>query len=63
MTPDMVRLAIGLPDSIKRDGQEETWGYAVFENDYQPMKKYVYFVYFDQGWSQKPPETRTCSRP
>ncbi len=49
MTPDMVRLAVGLPDSITRDGQKETWGYAVFENDYQPVKKYVYFVYFDQG--------------
>ncbi len=49
MTGDMVRLAVGLPDSITRDGEKETWGYAVFENDYQPVKKYVYFVYFDQG--------------
>ena len=49
MTSDMVRLAVGLPDSITRDGEKETWGYAVFENDYQPVKKYVYFVYFEQG--------------
>jgi hypothetical protein len=49
MTGDMVRSAIGLPDSISRDGDKETWGYAVLENDFQPEKKYVYFVYFDLG--------------
>ena len=49
MTGDMVRSAMGLPDSISRDGDKETWGYAVLENDYQPMKKYVYFVYFEVG--------------
>ncbi len=49
MTGDMVRSAIGLPDSITRDGESETWGYAVFENDYQPVKKTVYFVYFNLG--------------
>lgn len=49
MTGDMVRAAIGLPDSITREGDTEVWGYAVFENDYQPVKKYVYFVYFELG--------------
>ena len=49
MTGDMVRSAIGLPDSISRDGDKETWGYAILENDYQPEKKYVYSVYFELG--------------
>ena len=49
MTGEMVRSAIGLPDSISRNGDTETWGYAILENDYQPEKKYIYFVYFDLG--------------
>ncbi len=49
MTGDMVRAAIGLPDSITREGNTEKWGYAVMVGDYQPVQKYVYFVFFENG--------------
>lgn len=49
MTPDMVRAAIGLPDAISRTPGGETWQYKVFVGDYQPVKKTVYTVYFQDG--------------
>ena len=49
MTGDMVRMAIGLPDEMVRDGNVEKWGYAVMEGDYQPTEKFVYFVFFKNG--------------
>lgn len=49
MTSQMVRAALGIPDSISRDGYEEKWGYAILVGDYQPHKEFVYFVYFRYG--------------
>ena len=49
MTGDMVRAAIGLPDSISRHEDTEKWGYAVMVGDYQPREKFVYFVFFKNG--------------
>ena len=49
MTGDMVRAAIGLPDKMTREGDTETWGYAIMEGGYEPREKYVYFVFFKNG--------------
>lgn len=49
MTGDMVRAAIGLPDKTSRQEDIEEWGYAVMVGDYQPIEKFVYFVYFKNG--------------
>jgi outer membrane protein assembly factor BamE (lipoprotein component of BamABCDE complex) len=49
MTGDMVRAAIGLPDKTSRQGDTEEWGYAVMVGDFQPIEKFVYFVYFKNG--------------
>ncbi len=46
MSSEMVRTAIGIPDSISRDGDEDKWGYAILVGDYEPHKEFVYFVYF-----------------
>jgi hypothetical protein len=46
MNSEMVRTAIGIPDSISRDGDEEKWGYAILVGDYELCKEFVYFVYF-----------------
>ncbi len=46
MTGEMVREAIGLPDKIDREGNREKWSYAVMVGDYQPVQKFVYFVFF-----------------
>jgi outer membrane protein assembly factor BamE (lipoprotein component of BamABCDE complex) len=48
MTPEMVAGALGTPDSISKEGDEEKWGYAILvdEDDAPAMKKFVYFVYF-----------------
>ena len=53
MTSDMVRAALGLPDSISRDGDKEKWGYAIQVGDYEPRKEFVYFVYFKYGVVEK----------
>ena len=49
MTGAMVRAAIGLPDKTSRQGDTEEWGYAVMVGDFQPVEKFVYFVYFKNG--------------
>jgi len=49
MTSEMVRTALGIPDAISREGDQEKWGYAINEGDYQPTEKLVFFVYFKYG--------------
>jgi len=49
MTGDMVRAALGIPDQISRQGDEERWGYAIKVGDYQPRDELVFFVYLRQG--------------
>ena len=49
MTGDMVRAAIGLPDKITRQGDIEKWGYAIMAGGYQPVEKFVYFVFLKNG--------------
>jgi len=46
MTGEMVRAALGVPDSISREGDQERWGYAILVDDYQPRQEFVFFVYF-----------------
>jgi outer membrane protein assembly factor BamE (lipoprotein component of BamABCDE complex) len=47
MTSEMVRAALGEPDTVSRQGDEEKWGYATFveRGDAPPDKKFVYFVH------------------
>jgi outer membrane protein assembly factor BamE (lipoprotein component of BamABCDE complex) len=45
MTGDMVRAALGIPDAISRQGDEERWGYAVMVGDIQPQEELAFFVY------------------
>ena len=49
MTGEMVRAALGLPDDISRQGDEERWGYAIKVGDYEPKEELVFFVYLRQG--------------
>ena len=49
MNSEMVRAAIGIPDAISRNGDQEKWGYAILEGDYEPRKEFVFFVYFKYG--------------
>jgi len=49
MTGEMVRAALGIPDAISRQGDEERWGYAVQVGDYQPRDELVFFVYLRYG--------------
>jgi len=51
MTQEMVRVSLGKPDAVTKEGGEEKWGYAImivpaFEPHYE---KFVYFVYFREG--------------
>ena len=48
MTPEMVAGALGRPDSISKEGDEEKWGYAILvdDDDAPAMNEFVYFVYF-----------------
>jgi outer membrane protein assembly factor BamE (lipoprotein component of BamABCDE complex) len=50
MTPDMVVAALGKPDAIIKNGEEE-WGYALStERGMGDIEKdFVYFVYFKRG--------------
>ena len=51
MTPEMVKAALGRPDAISREGDEEKWGYAI--NVEYGMggiyRELVYFVYLKKG--------------
>lgn len=49
MTADMARAALGIPDAISRQGDEERWGYAVMVGDIQPQEELVFFVYLRYG--------------
>jgi len=49
MTGEMVRAALGIPDAISRQGDEERWGYAIKVGDYEPREELVFFVYLKQG--------------
>ena len=51
MTREMVREALGEPDTIAPQGNEEKWGYAVIvvPGDAPRYKKFVYFVHFKEG--------------
>ncbi|MFH1349944.1 MAG: outer membrane protein assembly factor BamE [Pseudomonadota bacterium] len=53
MTTDMVLAALGKPDAISPMGDEERWGYAVFETTGRGFvdvtKKFVFSVSFKNG--------------
>lgn len=49
MTGDMVRAAIGLPDKIHREEDQEKWSYAIMVGGYQPEQQFVYSVFFKNG--------------
>jgi outer membrane protein assembly factor BamE (lipoprotein component of BamABCDE complex) len=49
MTGEMVRAALGIPDAISRQGDEERWGYAITVGDIQPQEELVFFVYLRYG--------------
>jgi outer membrane protein assembly factor BamE (lipoprotein component of BamABCDE complex) len=49
MTADMVRAALGIPDAISRQGDEERWGYGVMVGNIQPQEELVFFVYLRYG--------------
>jgi hypothetical protein len=47
MMPEMVEAALGKPDAITREGDEETWGYEIIiDNFAYARRKLVYFVHF-----------------
>ena len=47
MTPEMVRAALGKPDSVSTEGGEEVWGFAYWEVTFSSQRKILaYFVYF-----------------
>lgn len=51
MNDNMVTAALGEPDSISHDGDEEKWGYAnyVSYGMGSVSKKFVYFIFFQDG--------------
>jgi len=49
MTSEMVRTALGIPDTISRQEDKEKWGYGIQVGDYQPREELVFFVYFKYG--------------
>ena len=50
MSADMVAAALGKPDAISRDGEEEKWGYAVDDmSGWNLRRTFVYFVYLKDG--------------
>jgi len=47
MTREMVRAALGSPDSISREDEEEVWGYAYWLFSGESSRQvFVYFVHF-----------------
>ncbi|MGD9040371.1 MAG: outer membrane protein assembly factor BamE [Desulfobacteraceae bacterium] len=50
MMPEMVEAALGRPDAITREKDEDTWGYEVIiDNFAHARRKLVYFVHFKDG--------------
>src|SRR5512134_328893 len=46
MTRDMVKAALGNPESVSREGNEEVWGYAYYEKMGEKVREeFVFFVY------------------
>ena len=47
MTPEMVKVALGNPDSVSTKDGEEVWGFAYWEVTFSSQRKiFAYFVYF-----------------
>ena len=47
MTPEMVQAALGKPDAVTREGDEEIWGYEIIIDTYVHYRReLVYFVHF-----------------
>jgi len=47
MTPEMVRAALGNPDSVSIKEGEEVWGFAYWQVTFASQRKiFAYFVYF-----------------
>lgn len=50
MMPEMVEAALGKPDAITREGDEETWGYEIIIDNFVHIRRQlVYFVHFKNG--------------
>lgn len=50
MSREMVVAALGKPDDISLEGDEEKWGYAELkQNGWNFYKKFVEFIYFKEG--------------
>jgi len=50
MMPEMVQAALGKPDAITREGDEETWGYEIIIDNFVNIRRQlVYFVHFKNG--------------
>ena len=50
MTPEMVEAALGKPDAVSNEGDEETWGYEVIIDHFTHIRRQlVYFVHFKNG--------------
>lgn len=50
MTPEMAEAALGKPDAITRQGDEETWGYEIIIDNFVNIRRQlVYFVHFRNG--------------
>lgn len=53
MTKEMVAAALGQPDRISYEGNEEIWGFAAYlpsnYGERAVVKKLVYFVFFGNG--------------
>ncbi len=50
MTHEMVYEALGKPDAISLEGDEEKWGYAELKQDgWNYYKKFTQLVYFKEG--------------
>ena len=51
MNDEMVIVALGEPDSISHDGDEEKWGYAIYISHGMGSvsQKFVYFIFLKEG--------------
>jgi hypothetical protein len=54
MTPEMVEAALGRPDVISQEGDEQKWGYSIVRDKGTGMgevyREFVYFVYLRDGF-------------
>jgi outer membrane protein assembly factor BamE (lipoprotein component of BamABCDE complex) len=50
MTPEMVEAALGKPDAVSHEGDQEIWGYEIIIDSFAyARRKLVYFVHFKEG--------------